>query len=451
MTVILFQVLAVLIFLFFVWFAIVSLIEKEALAAKRSIFLGLLLLTIMLALAVPQYPGKIVVLMILLLGLALGFSVLFFPYNKVHIPKAEISRKSYDERDTMFSRNEIGNQPDKLSAYYHHNPDNKSLDDKWRKMPGLMSKKSKFYSKATFTAADASFFAIESMRDKVDGVVSDKRSVFDKKEITTFIKKWSQKLGAVSVGVCELQQHHLYSHRGRGKAYGNPVRNKHKIAIAITVEMGKDFLATGPASPTLMESANQYLNSGLIAVQLAKFIREMGYEARAHIDGNYEVICPLVGRDAGLGEIGRMGLLMTPELGPRVRIAVVTTNLPLITDIRKADYTVHDFCTICKKCADVCPSQAIKKTPMKMINGAERWQINQEKCFSYWCISGTDCGRCMSVCPYAHPNNLLHNLVRWGIRHSYLFRRFALIMDDFFYGRKPKPAKVPNWLNIAEK
>ena len=31
-----------------------------------------------------------------------------------------------------------------------------------------------------------------------------------------------------------------------------------------------------------------------------------------------------------LGVIGRMGLLMTPDLGPRVRISVVSTNMPLI-------------------------------------------------------------------------------------------------------------------------
>lgn len=67
-------------------------------------------------------------------------------------------------------------------------------------------------------------------------------------------------------------------------------------------------------------------------MQLAEFMRSIGYPARAHIDGSYRVVCPLVARDAGLGEIGRMGLLMTPELGPRVRIAVVTTDLPLVPD-----------------------------------------------------------------------------------------------------------------------
>ncbi len=77
-----------------------------------------------------------------------------------------------------------------------------------------------------------------------------------------------------------------------------------------------------------MESAHQYVEAARTAIQLAAFIRNLGYDARAHIDGNYQVIAPLVARDAGLGEIGRMSLLITPKHGPRVRLAVVTTNMP---------------------------------------------------------------------------------------------------------------------------
>lgn len=448
MIVLILQLFAALALLFFAWFAFVSVSEKEALATRRSIVLALIIPALLLAISMPAYAYKDVFCIATLLLIALGFLLLVFPYNKVNIPLSEKAIQQYDERRTMFSRKEIGTQAEKLNAYYQMYPQDLELDKEWRKKPGLMSENSTFYSKLTFSAADASFFAIESLRNKVDGEHNKTKSSYQPKEISRFIKQWSKKLGAVSTGICALEKHHLYSHRGRGHVYGNSVNNKHKFAIAFTVEMDKDYLATGPAGPTLMESANQYLNSGVIAIQVAKFIRELGYEARAHIDGNYEVICPLVARDAGLGEIGRMGLLMTPELGPRIRIAVVTTNLPLVADIRKPDYSIHDFCTICKKCADVCPSQAIDKTPMKIIDGVHRWQISQEKCYSYWCTSGTDCGRCMSVCPYSHPNNFLHNIVRWGIKHSYLFRRFALKMDDFFYGRKPKPAKVPNWLNI---
>ena len=79
-------------------------------------------------------------------------------------------------------------------------------------------------------------------------------------------------------------------------------------------------------------------------------IRSMGYPALAHIDGNYRVVAPLVARDAGLGEIGRMGLLMTPELGPRVRLGVVTTDIPLVPDPAGYAPAVLDFCRACKKC-----------------------------------------------------------------------------------------------------
>ena len=44
-----------------------------------------------------------------------------------------------------------------------------------------------------------------------------------------------------------------------------------------------------------------------------------------------------------------MGLLMTPELGPRVRLGVVTTDLPLIPDQRNTDdISALDFCRLCQ-------------------------------------------------------------------------------------------------------
>ncbi|MBC8254220.1 MAG: 4Fe-4S dicluster domain-containing protein, partial [Ardenticatenia bacterium] len=168
--------------------------------------------------------------------------------------------------------------------------------------------------------------------------------------------------------------------------------------------------------------------------------------ARAHIDGNYRVIAPLVARDAGLGGIGRMGLLMTPELGPRVRLGVVTTDLPLVPDKRANDTSVIDFCRICNKCAQNCPSRSIPFDDRKESDSGLRWRIDCDSCFRYWNLVGTDCGVCMAVCPYSHPNNLPHNLVRWSLRQSGLARRAMLRMDDLFYGRKPPPRRLPAWV-----
>jgi reductive dehalogenase len=264
-----------------------------------------------------------------------------------------------------------------------------------------------------------------------------------------FLKAWAMKMGAHSAGVTELRDYHLYSHVGRGPDYGEVVETDHTHALALTVEMDKEMVDRAPRSPTAMESALQYVRCGVMAVQLADLIRRLGYRARAHVDGLYRVICPLVARDAGLGELGRMGLLMTPRLGPRVRIAVVTTDLALEVDPPAPDLTTVDFCIQCRKCADSCPSRALPfGPPEEDDNGVLRWKIDAEACFTLWARLGTDCARCMAVCPYSHPDNALHSLVRWGIRNNALFRKAALRMDDLVYGRRPPPKKELEWMKI---
>ena len=47
---------------------------------------------------------------------------------------------------------------------------------------------------------------------------------------------------------------------------------------------------------------------------------------------HYTAILPPLAVDAGLGEVGRLGYLMTKEFGPRIRLSAVTTNLTLVPD-----------------------------------------------------------------------------------------------------------------------
>lgn len=356
-------------------------------------------------------------------------------------------KKQLDERDTMFSRNEIKPCDGNYEKYYEKNSEKLPLDNAFRANPGLLKSNASNYNQFAFGAAEASFFTIAALKNKVDGSLSNRKIEATPLEIYRFIKHWALKLGALDVGIAELKDYHKYSIRGRRGNYGKSVELNHKFAIALTVEMDFEQVRSGPMSPIVMESAQQYLTSGAIAIQIAQFIRQSGYSARAHIDGNYEVVCPLVARDAGLGEIGRMGLLMTPKQGPRVRIAVVTTDIPLLLDEPTHDRSMIEFCTYCKKCADNCPSNSISFNNREEIEGTIRWQIDQESCFTFWTKTGTDCGRCMSVCPFSHPDNVLHNIVRAGIQNSSLFSRAAVKLDDYFYGRKPKVKSIPDWLS----
>jgi len=142
---------------------------------------------------------------------------------------------------------------------------------------------------------------------------------------------------------------------------------------------------------------------------------------------------------------------MTPSLGPRVRIAVVTTDLPLTPDLPSHDPTTLDFCLHCRKCAECCPSRALPTgDPAEDGRGVLRWTIDAEACFTLWTKLGTDCARCMAVCPYSHPDNALHGAVRRGIRKNALFRRAAVWMDDLVYGRRPPPKPLPSWMAGVE-
>lgn len=432
-------------------FSIFSLKEKESKAASRALLLAIILPIPYLLIALIAFPFQKEAVLFLILLTALVLIVLSFPTKKIKDAENESPDYKYDERDIVFSRRHLKTETERYDEYYSNHPDKKNPDDNFRSKSGLLSPESNMYDPFTFASAIASFIAVSGFHDLVDGDVSDKKTESDPLKISNYIKNWSKKLGALNAGITKLKEYHKYSHAGRRKSYGELINLNHRFAIAFTVEMDKYQVGSAPAGPTVMESAQQYLESGAVAVQVAAFIRSLGFSARAHIDGNYQVLCPLIARDAGLGEIGRMGLLMTPHLGPRARVSVVTTDLPLVIDNRNYEHSTIDFCEKCRKCAENCPPKAIPFDGRKEVNGVSRWKIDSEACYTYWCVAGTDCAKCMSVCPYSHPDNFLHNFIRAGIRNSSVFRKFAVMMDDFFYGKKPKSLEMPEWMNINDK
>ena len=411
-----------------------SFLEKESKAADRGIKGTIIFAVIGVAVSVIHIPYEICLAGILIFGIFIIISV--FPFGNTPV-SFTFPATRYDERDIMFSRNLLKKGSNRYNAYYSRKPELKEKDDYFRSLPGLLSSDSVFYDPKTFDEAEATFKRMERLNPLVEKPASiQKKQIPPPDELSRFLIDWAKKSGAVSCGITRLENYHLYSHVGRGDNYGKEVDLNHNFAIAFTVEMDREALSYAPRGETVLESAKQYLNAGTIAVGLAELIRSFGYEARAHIDANYRVVCPLVAMDAGLGNIGRMGLLMTPELGPRVRIGVVTTNILLTPSVKKPDSTTIDFCRLCQKCADNCPSHAIPYGEKEIIDGVERWKINSESCFTYWCKAGTDCGKCMQVCPYSHANNPMHNIVRKYIRINPVNRRLALLLDNYFYGKK---------------
>ena len=75
-----------------------------------------------------------------------------------------------------------------------------------------------------------------------------------------------------------------------------PFKESMKMPLPLPLRWIIEMMQSAPLGSSVMESSEQYLRSGVLALKLAAFIREMGYEATAHIDGNYELICPACGR-----------------------------------------------------------------------------------------------------------------------------------------------------------
>jgi ferredoxin len=432
-------------------FGMVSLHEGERRAAGLGFGLSVALALPFFLVALLDSPFRWALLGIAVVVSLAGAILFFLPIGRIDRVGQE-PRGRIDERDIMFARARLEPGTPNYEAYYALWPERRLGDDKTRSLPGLLSPDSTEANPPVFWATGATFQLIEALRDAVDGPVAPKRAALQAGPCTRYLKELARFWGACDVGITELKPYHVYSHIGRGRGtYGAPIDLNHRYAIAFTVEMDLQLVGNAPAAPTLLESARQYANASGIAVQLGNLIRSMGYPARAHIDGNYRVVAPLVARDAGLGEIGRMGLLMTPRLGPRVRLGVVTTDLPLLADRPGYAASVLDYCQICQKCAGNCPVRAIPAGDREEIDGVYRWRIDQEVCFRYWCAIGTDCARCLVVCPFSYPDTKMHNMVRWAVRRSGAARRAVNWLDRAFYGAAPAPKPAPSWLPLRPR
>ena len=447
-------ILNTIIFLFltlsFLVFSLISYKERENYAAKKALYTALFFILFGLISTV-FFPPFILLIIISLFSIAsLILAISFLPFLNPNHETIQTPNQRKDERDIPFSRIRLQPGTPQYEQYYTRHPENEIPDQRTRNRPGLSSLDALFNQPLIYAATEASYFLTEHLRESAQGTNTHHNATHSPQEAAQIIKHYAKHFGALEVGITQLKPEHGYTHIGRGVGkYGDAIEphQQHQYAIAFTVEMDFSLVKTAPQPPSAMESAHQYIEAGRIAIQLAAFIRNLGFQARAHIDGNYQVIAPLVARDAGLGEIGRNSILITPKKGPRVRLGIVTTDLPLTTDTYKPNHAVLDFCKICKKCATNCPSRSISLHNRIEVDGALQWKIDPITCFDYWNTVGTDCGLCMSVCPFAHPDTPAHNLIRFGIQNSALFRRLALLMDDFYYKKNPIPHPFPAWLH----
>nr|WP_276576022.1 reductive dehalogenase domain-containing protein [Oceanirhabdus seepicola] len=309
--------------------------------------------------------------------------------------------KRFDERDHMFSRMNYEKGTEEYEDYYKRKSELKEIDDELRAMPELGEEGSVTFNKINSPIVNANFRFLSDIKELSEGKTNEVKQEINEKKMSLKLKELSHIYGADLIGICEMKEEFYYSHRGReSKHYGDKVKKMHKYGIVFAVELKKDFIMRAPQLPEAIATVKGYTDVGIIGMILSYYIRELGYDARNHMDGNYLAIAPLVAVEAGLGELGRNGLLVTKEYGPRVRLGIVTTDMPLIPD-GKVDFGLQEFCDKCGLCAMTCPGKSISKGTKEMVDGVLRWKINMEECYRRWRSLGTDCGICLCNCPFS--------------------------------------------------
>lgn len=324
----------------------------------------------------------------------------------------------FDERDNLFARIDLQPGTESYQTYYAAHPEFEPVDAFLRGMSPLGS---------TAAPADASAMAAlfatplaigrPMPSPPSQGTVASGRAksrvVFDPVDAARRVKSLARSLGADLVGIAAVNPAFVYSHAGRcfyAQDWGEEIGLSHPFAISLGFAMDYDLLRRyAPGFPTMLESGFAYARAAVAAVQLARYVEGLGYSARAHHLRDYQLLSVPVAIDAGLGELGRSGVLITREFGSSLRLATVTTDLPLSLD-RPVDLGIQQFCNSCKLCVMGCPAGAIPGGEKIALRGVKRWKLAAGRCYHYWRQASSDCSLCIVACPWSRPDNITRPL-----------------------------------------
>ena len=170
-------------------------------------------------------------------------------------------------------------------------------------------------------------------------------------------------------------------------------------AIVILMEMKHDIIKTAPSKPAEKEIFRTYYELNVAVNKIKDFLNERGYNAEAGPALGGEVNYPLLAQKAGMGVIGKNGLLITPKFGPSLRIAAVYTDIENLPFENANDHMwVNEFCDKCNLCVKKCPGNAIYKDT-KIFEDGTKQCIDYVKCavpFS----TNNGCTVCVKECTF---------------------------------------------------
>ncbi len=218
------------------------------------------------------------------------------------------------------------------------------------------------------------------------------------KEQLSDFRKYAKSLGIEQIGFAKIPRKLIF--RDRAIRYDN--------TIVLLKEMNKEAIKKAPSLETFKTVFKTYDDLGIITNKLTNYLRENNFYAQASHPLGGLVLYPPLAQKAGLGWLGKHGLLITPQFGARQRISAIFTNisnLP-INNSNEHEWIEH-FCEKCNKCIRKCPPKAILDMPTTHPSG-RKTHIDRSKCLPYF-NDNQGCSICLKECVFSYAD---YNIIK---------------------------------------
>jgi epoxyqueuosine reductase QueG len=190
---------------------------------------------------------------------------------------------------------------------------------------------------------------------------------------------------------------------------------KYPYAITFGIRLSSAIIDEIEDKPTFTyfnhyRSVNSMIDQ--IALKTALFIEDMGFKAYTVASSQSIPDAPVQFSGSfphktgavlsGMGWIGKNGLLIHKDFGPRVRLGTVLTDMELACE----NVEMESRCATCSKCVNACPAMAL--TGNEWSAGVSRDHIVDAKACSEYMNKnikhigrGSVCGICIKACPHS--------------------------------------------------
>jgi len=273
--------------------------------------------------------------------------------------------------------------------------------------------------------------------------------------LTREVRRLAKRCGAALVGATTLDPRWVYADLQRtdpdsGERYRIPVHIREaeypietreelvipsgmSNALVVAVRMDREMILSSPSFLSDAATNEGYSAAARCALSVARYIQALGYRAIPAL--NDLVLTIPMAIQAGLGEQGRNGLLITPEYGACVRLAKVITDMPLEHDAPR-DAGIGAYCETCELCVSTCHAGAIPSGPRTDVghnecnnDGARKWYVDTIRCLRYWNVLGTGCSVCIAACPFTLGGRWGLGVPRWVIQRTPRFNEAIAWLD----------------------